>query len=190
MATTTISDETRIVGLLKLTERAGMDSLIEYLQHSDFFQSPASARDHNCFVGGLARHSINVFRLLEKYNAELCLKCDTVSVIIAGLLHDICKIGAYVRTVADDGWTRNRDKESGHAILSLQRIKEHIQLTEIEEMMIQYHMGVYHLNEFEENSGEYNLHNGGMANKWYHYPIVKVMYFCDELATLKEKTLV
>jgi hypothetical protein len=26
-----------------------------------------------------------------------------------------------------------------------------------------------------------------LRNAWYHNPIVKVMYFCDELATLEEK---
>ena len=26
-----------------------------------------------------------------------------------------------------------------------------------------------------------------MANAWYHNPIVKMMYFCDEIATLEEK---
>ena len=64
--------------------------------------------------------------------------------------------------------------------------------------MIRYHMGVYGLNEFDERSGEYPLRGDqsktseqrrgqSLANAWHHYPIVKLMYFCDELATLSEK---
>ena len=48
-------------------------------------------------------------------------------------------------------------------------------------------MGVYGLNEFDEDSGEYNLRGGEMANAWYHNPIVKLMYFCDEFASFSER---
>jgi hypothetical protein len=67
------------------------------------------------------------------------------------------------------------------------RVKQFINISELEEKMILYHMGVYGLHEFEEGKGEYPLRGGGLANAWYHHPAVKVMYFCDELATLGEK---
>ena len=100
------------------------------------------------------------------------------------MLHDVCKIGAYIKT--DKGWKWNKKQPKGHAILSIKRISEHIELTDLEDKMIRYHMGVYGLKEFDPKKGEYELRNKQMANAWYHYPIVKVMYFCDELVSLGE----
>jgi 23S rRNA maturation-related 3'-5' exoribonuclease YhaM len=187
-----------IIDLLLSVKREGIDNLIDYLCKSDFFEAPASAKYHGACVGGLAKHSLNVYSNLKDFQKRLTLDCPGEGIIIAALLHDVCKIGAYVRTKADDGWTNNRDKEKGHALLSIERIKKHIQLTEIEELMIKYHMGVYGLNEYDEKSGEYPLrgdeskskeerYGKSLANAWYHNPIVKIMYFCDELATLQEK---
>jgi len=117
-------------------------------------------------------------------------------------------MGAYIGTEKPYKW--NKQQPKGHALLSIERIKKHIELTELEELMIKYHMGVYGLNEFYDEddwqTGEYPLrgdhtndkemskeeskkarYGKSMANAWYHNPIVKVMYFCDELATLEEK---
>jgi hypothetical protein len=73
---------------------------------------------------------------------------------------------------------------------------------DIEELMIKYHMGVYGLNEFyaedDWQTGEYPIRGDkslskeerrgkSLANAWYHNPICKLMYFCDEIATLEEK---
>ena len=183
-----ITQKARVVTLLASTEREGISKVIDYLNTSDFFVAPASTRFHGCYKGGLAKHSLNVFDLLIAKNEELSLGVDENTIIIAALLHDVCKIGAYVPTKAGNGFTNNRNKDKGHAILSLKRIAEFIALTELEIKMIQFHMGVYGLDEFEPGKGEYTLRNKGMAYAWYHNPIVKVMYFCDELATLQEKT--
>ena len=138
------------------------------------------------------------------------LSIEPVNLIIACLLHDICKIGAYIRTKADDGWTNNKAKDKGHALLSIERIKDCIELALVEELMIKYHMGVYGLNEFysedDWQSGEYPLRSDhtayegmskedskaarygkSMGNAWFHNPICKVMCFCDEIAALEEK---
>jgi len=112
-------------------------------------------------------------------------------VVIAALLHDVCKVGAYVQRSEVGGqrseYRWNREHPKGHARLSIEILKRMIRLTEIEELMIRFHMGVYALNEFEPGKGEYPLRGGGLANAWYHHPIVKLMYFADELATLGEK---
>lgn len=187
-----------IIKLLKSTKRKGMDNLISWLTSEGFFEGPASKKFHGCCPGGLAKHSLRVYQLLSAEYVGLKLDETTSAgqkplpiepsnIIIAALPHDVCKVGAYVRTKADDGWTNNRNKDKGHALLSIERIKVFIELTELEEMMIKYHMGVYGLTEFDEKSGEYGLRGGQMANAWFHNPIVKVMYFCDELATLGEK---
>lgn len=197
-----------ITGLLMATKREGMEALVGMLVIKGFFHAPASTRFHGARVGGLAEHSHKVYNLLVQHcppnitesagRGQKPLLMDDSTLIIAGLLHDICKIDAYIRTKADDGWTNNREKPKGHALLSIRRIQAFIKLTDLEEMMIRYHMGVYGLNEFDEKSGEYPLrgddtlskearYGKSMANVWYHNPICKIMYFCDELATLEEK---
>ena len=130
------------------------------------------------------------------------------SVTIAALLHDVCKVGAYTGT--EKPYVYNKQHPKGHAELSIERASEFIVLEPIEEMMIRFHMGVYGLNEFYKKgdwqTGEYPLrgdhiackgmnkeeskefrYGKSMANAWYHNPICKVMYFCDEIATLEEK---
>ena len=175
----------QIIELLKSTKREGIEKMIEYIDSNGFFESPASTRFHGCYEGGLAKHSYNVYRMLIGYDMTYKLNSSIDSMIIAALLHDVCKIGAYLGDSMPYKW--NRQQPKGHAELSLHRINAYIQLTELEEKMIRYHMGVYGLKEFDEKKGEYTLRNKSMANAWYHHPIVKVMYFCDELATLQEK---
>lgn len=47
-------------------KREGADKLLAFLERSDFFTAPASARFHLACEGGLALHSLNVYaRLLE-----------------------------------------------------------------------------------------------------------------------------
>lgn len=178
-----------IIDLLKTVQRDGMDQLIDYLIVNKFFDAPASTRYHGCYDGGLAEHSFNVFRLLSELNTAYNLQCSQDSMIIAALLHDVCKVGAYIKSQvigskAPYYWNKSQPK--GHAALSIYRIEEFIELSELEKKMIQYHMGVYGLKEFD-GKGEYTLREKGLANAWHHHPIVKVMYFCDELATLQEK---
>ena len=175
----------RLIRLLLSTQRPGIDRIIEWLGKMGFFDSPASTKYHGCYPGGLAEHSLNVYELLAEYNHKLRLGCPQESVVIAALLHDVCKVGAYISVGC--GYSYNPAHPAGHAMLSLSITKGFIELTELEEKMIRYHMGVYGLKEFDERKGEYRLRGQDMANAWYHWPIVKVIYFCDELATLLEK---
>ena len=209
----------QIIKLLESTERKGIDGLIAYLTDGGFFESPASTKYHGCYAGGLADHSFGVYDFLTEYSSRI--KLDIVSspgqkplpieddtLIIAPLLHDVCKMGAYIGTEKPYKWNRKQPK--GHAILSIERIKKYIELTELEEMMIRCHMGIYGTNEWCKDSswekGEYPIlgdhsqdeemskedsqkarYGKSLRNVYYHNPICKVMYFCDELATLEEK---
>lgn len=175
----------RIIEILIETSRKGMPNLIDFMDKEGFFEAPASSRFHGCYPGGLAKHSLNVYEYLYEFNQELSIGLDNETVSIAALLHDLCKVGCYIPN--GTGYKTVMPFPQGHSVRSLELIKKHIELTELEEMMIRYHMGVYGLKEFDERSGEYNLRDKGLANVWYHHPAVKVMYFCDELATLREK---
>ena len=41
--------------------REGVDNLLNYLNTSDFYRSPASTKYHGSYAGGLVEHSINVY---------------------------------------------------------------------------------------------------------------------------------
>jgi hypothetical protein len=186
------ANRVRIVDLLIGTGREGMDQLVEWLVKEGFFEAPASTKYHGVYEGGLAQHSLNVLERLSVMAAAYGMDVPRESLVIACLLHDVCKVGAYVALPNDDcrlpiEYRWNKEQPKGHAALSIKRIQKFIKLTEIEELMIKFHMGVYGLNEFEPGKGEYPLRGGGMANAWHHHPIVKLMYFADELATLGEK---
>ena len=48
--------------------RKGADELLEWLQRTDFFTAPASARYHCACEGGLVIHSVSVFNtMMEKH---------------------------------------------------------------------------------------------------------------------------
>lgn len=70
------------------------------------------------------------------------------SVVICALLHDLCKIGAYKQTAS--GYVSVKGIK-GHATLSIARIKEHIQLTDEEDDIIRYHMGLFGIFTYHEH---------------------------------------
>lgn len=174
-----------IIELLRSTNREGMENLINYIVDGGFFESPASTRFHGVYSGGLAAHSLGVYKLLGEMNERLELKLEKDTIIICALLHDLCKMGAY--QLNGISYKFNSLQPKGHGVLSVERIKQFISLSPLEEKMIMYHMGIYGLKEFDERSGEYQLRGGGLANAYANHIAVKVIYFCDEMATIMEK---
>lgn len=88
--------------LLRSVDREGVEDVIEYLQELGFFEAPASAGHHLNVPGGLVQHSLNVCHLaLElkntviKHAAHLEQSLSKDSIIIAALLHDVCKAEIY-----------------------------------------------------------------------------------------------
>ena len=93
---TTTKDTIRtILDLWKTVPRDGVDSLIKYLQESDFFSAPCSTQFHLACPGGLARHSLNVYQLLKEKVERFAVSLPHESVVIAGLGHDLCKVNFY-----------------------------------------------------------------------------------------------
>jgi len=216
----------KIIKLLMSTKREGMDKLVVYLQESDFFWAPASTRFHGAYLGGLVEHVLMVHEILnacpfvnklgEVVNSgQKPLEITPAALIIPPLLHDLCKVDTYIATKpgAKQPYRWNKAAPKGHATLSIARIRKHIQLTQLEALMIKFHMGIYGAEEFyEKGSWEYNSsaeyplkgdhsidadmtkdesqtarYGQSLRNVWYHNPIVKLMYFADESATMKTK---
>ena len=139
--------------------REGADALLDYLQNkSDFFTSPASAKFHGAYTGGLCEHSVNVYHCLEDYLArsrvqELYgLEYSQESIAVVALLHDLCKIGCYkagTRNVKgpDGKWQAvptffyEDPLPYGHGEKSVYIITGFLRLTREEAMAIRWHMG-------------------------------------------------
>src|SRR5690606_2018645 len=107
----------RITAPLPGTKRAGSGQLVEWPVKPDFFEAPASSKFHGCYPGGLAQHSLNVFDRLNAMVCSMNMDVPFESVVIAALLHDVCKVGAYQFRELEDGslsteyvWNRNQPK--------------------------------------------------------------------------------
>ena len=81
--------------------RDGADRLLAHLENGGFFDDPASARNHMNKPGGLCEHSLNVYRRLRwlceaegMKNKDFAVP-SVETIAIAGLLHDVCKMGTY-----------------------------------------------------------------------------------------------
>lgn len=139
--------------------REGMDRLLEFIRKSDFYTAPASTRFHGAYEGGLLAYSLNVYENLYKKQAESSLWKEQLkdipddSIIIAALLHDICK--TYYYTI--EMWNKKIDGRweqipfytvddripYGHGEKSVMMIEAYIKLTPQERYAIRWHMGPY-----------------------------------------------
>lgn len=172
----------KICKLLLSTRRDGIEDLISNLDELGFFESPASTKYHGCYVGGLAEHSYKVFKKLTTLtkSCRICIPKDEI--IIASILHDICKAGAYSGTQRPYEHVATHPR--GHAVLSLERISKFIVLTEKERNMIKYHMGIFATTDFNPKNGEFSAKElGDMQNKNY---IITLMHMADNLVALEE----
>lgn len=108
-----------IYSLLEKVEKVSVKKLLKYLDSSGFFYRPSSPNRHHNFPGGLAEHSLGVFRIVEEWNnmtpderrnSELYnfklynkhVSCDIFKekmnyddMVIAGICHDLCKAKHY-----------------------------------------------------------------------------------------------
>lgn len=100
--------KTEFINLLKSTGREGIDDLIDMLEDGKmrFFTAPASVNHHLNSDGGLLIHSLNTCKaglklreMVIAMNPDLEYKLKKDSVIIATLLHDVCKADIYSPTI-------------------------------------------------------------------------------------------
>lgn len=91
-----------------------------------YWTTPASARHHHAFPGGLAAHSLEVARdlagqsSLDRHEQELC--------IAAGLLHDIGKLWSYT----PDMFLNTAARAMGHELIGLSRLERELKALECE----------------------------------------------------------
>ena len=175
-----------ILEILKSTKRPGMDKLCEKLDEIGFFTAPCSGSYHLAEEGGLAEHSLNVYKIMD---ADAAMKFGTdeyVSIInsikVCALLHDVGKCGDYgkpnyVPNMIKDGrptkadpvqkykqseskpYETNKDLSPiDHEIRSVKIVSKYIDLKEDEELAILWHNGLYGNFKYQIKSHETPLY--------------------------------
>ncbi len=175
-----------IIKLLRSTNREGIEDLIEFLDKTDFYKAPASTRFHGNFEGGLAQHSMKVYEIFKEKvkNSVIDIEVSDDTVIIAALLHDICKVNYYkvdYRNAKNERgewekvpyYTVDDTIPYGHGEKSVMMISEYIKLTAEEKYAIRWHMG------FTEPKEIYNT----IGQAYKKYPIALLLYEADLEAT-------
>lgn len=152
----------------------------ELLEHYEVFYllSPASTKYHLNFECGLMYHSINVYLKFKQRLCELKENIPEESIIIASIMHDLCKVGAYDKylELSPTQYKYNKNHPKGHAKLSIDRIKQFMELTELEEDLIKYHMGTFGILNFDK-SPEYTIEDWQKAIQNNY--LVQVFASCD-----------
>lgn len=184
------------IELLHSTERDGVDDVIEGLEGMGFFIAPASANHHLNIEGGLLLHSLNtckaalmVWEGMKALEPGLVKEVGRDSVIIASLLHDVCKSDIYVRSVKKRknalGMWENcegykvtyKNFPMGHGEKSvILLLCNGLEMTDDEMLAIRWHMGAWgiNMNSYEDQRC-YDT-----SRKLY--PLVAIIQAADSLA--------
>lgn len=145
----------KIIELLMSTGRDNMELLIKHMEESCFFTSPCSTQYHLAKEGGLAEHSLNVFKTAEKVNLLLDnQRHDSLKIVC--LLHDLGKMGQFGQANYLKAPPLKSGKEPAkpyitnpslmyvpHEVRSIQIVSQFIGLTEEENFAILQHNGMY-----------------------------------------------
>lgn len=181
---TSATPDQRFIGLCQGITREGIDSLLEWLEKSDFYTAPASTRFHGNYPGGLLEHSLNVYgelkRILDAYQKEIQVGEETVRIV--ALFHDLCKVNFYIPE------KRNRKNEAGqwesydaytikekfcfggHGSKSVFLVQNFIKLTPEEAVAINCHMGF--------SNGDKDV-----GKAYEQYPLAWALHVADEAAS-------
>ena len=184
------------IELLRSTHREGVEDLLEGLENMGFFTAPASANHHLNTEGGLVQHSLNtckaalmVWEGMAAIEPGLEKEVERESVIIASLLHDVCKSDIYFRTVkkkktAIGTWEDNegynvsyKNFPMGHGEKSvILLLCNGIALSDDEMLAIRWHMGAWgiNMNSYEDQRC--------FDTSQKLYPLVTIIQVADKLA--------
>lgn len=172
--------------------REGADSLLLWLESTDFFTAPASTKYHSCHEGGLCEHSLNVYKRLHRvFFGENSIEHgneakEKESITICGLLHDVCKANFYkasTRNVKNDETGKWEKKPYyaidekfpfGHGEKSVFLIERFMKLTPEEAVAIRFHMG-----EFEKERST--------SDAYSKYPLAVMLHVSDLEATFLDE---
>ena len=185
------------IELLRSCKRDGIDDVINDLEEWGFFEAPASAGHHLNVKGGLVMHSLNtckaalkVWEGMKELEPTLEKETPRESVIIASLLHDVCKTDIYKPTMnrkknAMGVWedvpgynVSYKNFPMGHGEKSvILLLCSGLEMTDAEMLAIRWHMGAWglNMNSYEDERSFDTAHN--------LYPLVMIIHAADSLAS-------
>lgn len=138
--------------LLRSTGRNGIEDLIAHIERMGFFVAPGSFTHHR-FEGGLVSHSLETYRkAMELREEKIAHGADAGlmpedSVIIAALMHDLCKADA-LRFSKESHKVYSVKKTNGHSARSVRQVGySGFKLTAVEADAILWHMGGRRMHE-------------------------------------------
>lgn len=164
-------NEEQIKTLLLSVDSEGMCNLYGHMRNRGFFTAPCSSQYHLACEGGLAQHSLNVYRTMIRLAVALFGEEETAkmmdSIKVCALLHDLGKMGDDFKPnyVPNMVRSKTKNKETGeydmvqstskpyetnkdllyipHEVRSLMIIERFAELTDDEKHAIYYHNGKY-----------------------------------------------
>lgn len=178
--------------------RDGIDSLLDWLSSTDFYDCPASTRYHGANEGGLVEHSLSVYKwtfevadfVTNHGHVGLEPLLPVESLAIVSLFHDICKVNTYIvdyknqKNDTTGKWERvpyyRADDTTGfgaHGAKSIFLINNHMKLTRDETVAILHHMGAWDKSTYSDPGKAYDS-----------CPLAWVLHAADEAATYISKT--
>ena len=182
--------------LLRSTKRDGIEDVITDLEELGFFTAPASAGHHLNIEGGLVLHSINtckaalaIWEGMKPLEPSLATEVKRDSIIIASLLHDVCKSDIYKRSVKKrknalgqwedcEGYKVSyKDFPMWHGEKSvILLLCSGLDLSDDEMLAIRWHMGAWgiNMNSYEDE----RCYDTARAL----YPLVSIIQTADGLA--------
>lgn len=145
-----------------IIKREGIKDLMAWLESTDFFTAPASTRHHGDFEGGLALHSLNVYKQLlcvaELYDPTKVYSTETLAIV--ALFHDLCKVGCYKTEMRWRKDERNQWEQyatykfredfpfGGHGSKSMFLVQHFMKLEPEEAAAINCHMGSWDMSNY------------------------------------------
>ena len=176
--------------LMNETGDPGVDSILDYLQNkTDFFEAPASSMYHLNVVGGLCRHSLNVYEQMVKLVDDRGFKVDKKSLIKVGLLHDVCKANFYNSSekwhkpdgktwASYQAWGIDEGLPLGHGEKSLAIVNRFLALTIGEMLAIRWHMGPWTPGVIGDYATQKQFGNAKDKTK-----LIDLVHIADQIAT-------
>ena len=169
------------IALLRSTNRDKIEDLIRHITRMGYFEAPGSLKHHR-FIGGLVSHS------LETYHKAMELRENKIhngfspeqmpedSVIIAALMHDLCKadILRYNKTLHEVKELRKTD----HSARSVRQIAySGFDMTSAEKDAILMHMG-----------GKRRLPDKHKREEHFRtHPLSDIIYWADKISIEESK---
>ena len=187
----------QFIDMLRQTKREGVENVIDYLDKAGFFEAPASVARHLSYDGGLLEHSLNVCKAARALAAQMVEMCPQIapklpddSIVLASLLHDVCKANIYnkVQKWRKDAANRWEQYDAydcdysrfpvGHgekSVIMLLRLGLDLKNDEI--LAIRWHMGAWNLpmQSYEDKNN--------ISAAYDNCPLAVIVNAADGLAT-------